>query len=200
MITITIGDHGFRTRMQTLATRLKNPSGLLMVVGREAGNRLKAHYRMKERTEPNKLGGPRTHFWRDVANAVNQPQLAGGEGVRIQISHPAIAQKIHGGVIRAKAAGALTIPLVPEAHGRRASTYEAETGFKLFVVRKPNGAFLAAAADGEIRFIYALRQSVNQDPDPTALPPEEEFSAALVARAEKYVARITQPGTTNNPT
>ena len=44
--------------------------------------------------------------------------------------------KIYGGTVTAKRAQALTIPVIPEAHGVRAGAYASMTGRKLFTLRK----------------------------------------------------------------
>lgn len=87
-----------------------------------------------------------------------------------------LRHKIRGGTITAKNAGALTIPLVPEAHGRRAADYRSEIG-ELFTI--PNkSALFEAVEGGGVRAVYALRQSITQDPWPDAIPASEELAAA----------------------
>ncbi|MFO1461878.1 MAG: hypothetical protein U1G08_21060, partial [Verrucomicrobiota bacterium] len=87
----------------------------------------------------------------------------------------------------------LTIPVAPEAYGRTARTFEAETGLKLFFLKVGIGAgksaVLATHRGGGVQVEYVLRSSVNQAPDPTALPDPEVMSSALLKRAEGYVAR-----------
>lgn len=193
MITIAYNDHGFSERLPRLLAQLAEPTALLAILGREAGNRLRSHFRQKDRTEPNKLGGNRTHFWRQVTDSVQAPRIAGNKrSVIVSITHPAIAQKVMGGTIRPKRVKFLTIPVAPEAYGRTARTFEAETGLKLFLLKVGAGkktTVLATARGGGIQIEYVLRSSVKQSPDPTALPNPETMSAALLKRAEGYVAR-----------
>lgn len=194
MISVTISDHGTQARLAELSARLERPVGLARVLGREGRNRLVAHFRRKDREEPNRLGGERQHFWLQVARATQSPvEAADGSLVTITVNHPAIAQKIFGGTIRAKRTRFLTIPVSPEAYGRTASTFERETGLKLFLLKvgPSKSPVLAAARGGGIQVEYLLRRSVKQSPDPTALPDEGDFNAALLGRAESYVARIT---------
>ena len=193
MITIRYNDHGFSDRLPRLLAQLAEPTALLAILGREAGNRLRSHFRQKDRTEPNKLGGARTHFWRQVTDSVQSPRIASNKtSVVVSVTHPAIAQKVMGGTIRPKRVKFLTIPVAPEAHGRTTRTFEAETGLKLFLLKVGTGkksAVLATARGGGIQIEYVLRSSVTQSPDPTALPNPEAMSAALLKRAEGYVAR-----------
>lgn len=197
VITITFDDHGFGKRLPVLLQQLQRPSALLAVLGRDAANQYRAHFRMKNRT-PNKLGGKRTNFWRGVADSVQAPRLeGGGTAVVISIPHPSIAQKVKGGIIRPKRVKFLTIPVSPEAYGRTArsrnggpGTFEAETGLKLvFLKVGDHNAVLATHRGGGMQVEYILTASVNQDPDPTALPDPELVAARLLQRAEGYVER-----------
>ena len=66
--------------------------------------------------------------------------------------------------------------LKPEAHGRRAADYRSEIG-ELFTI--PNkSALFEAVEGGGVRAVYALRQSITQDPWPDAIPASEELAAA----------------------
>lgn len=175
---------------------MSNPRPVMAAAGREAGNRLKKHFLEKERTEPNKLGGKRTHFWRAVSKSVSSPTLSpNGRTVRVDVTHPAYAQKVLGGVIRAKRAKALTIPLTPEAYGRSTAVFEKEMGVKLFVLSWDFGSgALAAMIGNSVKVEYSLRQSVKQDPDPTAMPPQKEFVEGVWARAQSVANRISGKG------
>lgn len=93
------------------------------------------------------------------------------------ISNPdedgSLRHKIAGGTITAKNARALTIPLVPEAHGRRVADYRSEIG-ELFTI--PNkSALFEAVEGGGVRAVYALRHSVTHDPWPDAIPSGDEL-------------------------
>lgn len=184
--------------LQALSARLANPDGLSKVVGRLGVNLLKDHFRSRNAT-PNKLGGRRTNYWQRVADSVQDPRVGNGE-VRISINEPTFAQKVFGGTITPKAAKALTIPVNPAAHGVTAAVLESEIGTKLFLVKKNGGSALGVLAarlgeSKELTVFYVLVASVDQAPDPDALPPFESFASALVKKAEEYVARVTK-----NPT
>ena len=202
MITIKFYDAAFTAEIQALSARLQRPVGLARVLGREAVNVLKTHFREKQRREPNKLGGKRQNFWRAVASSVNSPTISGdGRVITVAITDPRFAQKIYGGTIRAKRANALTIPVDKRAYGRTAETLEHELGIKLFLVPRDFGSGLLAAVlkgskrGDRITVFYVLRKSVNQQADPTALPTKDALLAALLIRARAHVARITaQPG------
>ena len=93
------------------------------------------------------------------------------------ISNPdedgSLRHKITGGTITAKNARALTSPLIPEAHGRRAVDYQSEIA-RLFTI--PNkSALFEAVEGGGVRAVYALCKSVKHAPWPDAIPSSDEL-------------------------
>jgi hypothetical protein len=191
MTTIQIDDRELRVLIGRAKAALKSRA-LLAVLGREGRNALREHYLLLDRTKPNQLRGKRTHFWRAVARSVQNPVPDGADAVRIGIAHPHIRQKVEGGTIVAKRAGALTIPVSAEAHGRTAETLEKELGVTLFRVPSDfgEGLLAAAMADGRIKVHYVLRRSVEQAPDPDALPKKGPLVARLISRARAWLARV----------
>lgn len=169
--------------LQRIAAQVKEPRALLAVLGRKGAQELKTHFRKKDTTQPNKLGGRRTHYWREVADSTRAGK-ATARSVTIRIGHPTISQKVYGGQIIAKRAKALTIPMHPDAHGRMASEFDDE----LFIHKDDQGkGYLARSTGGGIELMYALRKSVNQDPDPTALPNLARLSRKLIPVARKFL-------------
>lgn len=200
MITVQVSNAAFNKQFGQLLSQTKNPTGMLMVVGRELANTLKEHFRKKEQQEPNKLSPRREHFWLQVGRSVQNPEQTGYNSVSVTISDPRFAQKVFGGTITAKRAGALTIPVSERAYGRTASTFERETGLKLILIKtggsKSNGfenAVLAAKVNGGLEVEYLLTKSVTQQPDPTALPDENEIKRRAIERAQKYLDRELLP-------
>lgn len=203
MIAIELKDGKFQAEFQALIGRAKRPRAVLAGVGREAQQGLKRHFRAKDRNEPNRLGGKRTHVFLEVSDSVQAPVIESGDTVaRVSINHPIIAQKVFGGRIVAKNTKFLTIPITAEAHGRTAETFEHETGQKLFLLAAKGGTFAGLASQyshGAIVVQYILKKSVNQKPDPSALPDLKDgspFVKALLRRGEAIVARqLAAPGT-----
>lgn len=66
---------------------------------------------------PDVRGGRRTHFWRDVRESTRLGRVTDTEGV-MGIGEALFRQKLVGSVTRPVAAGALTLPIHPETHGR----------------------------------------------------------------------------------
>lgn len=106
------------------------------------------------------------------------------------ISNPdedgSLRHKITGGTITAKRARALTIPLIPEAHGRRAADYEAEIA-PLFSIKNKSALFQAVEGGG-VKAVYALRKSVRHDPWPNAIPSQDELASAYAVRLMESLA------------
>lgn len=122
------------------------------------------------------LSGPVSGRWEtEVAADWQSPIMVDANTVLIENTNPTLAHKITGGTIVPVNASALTIPLVGEAKGIRAAEYETFTGNKLFHPKGKN--ILATEINGELVPIYALRQSVSQEPWPGAMPEVEAIQA-----------------------
>ena len=202
MIGLGFNDAKFQAKFGDIIVQTKNPHRMLLGAGREVGSLLKRHFIRKDRTEPNQLSERRSNFWLAVSRTVQQPEMENPTTVSVTISHPAFAQKVFGGTIRAKAAGALTIPVEERAYGRTAHVFEEETGLKLFLLRTGKGAFqnaVLAVKDNSAKGFtveYILTQSVTQQADPDALPPKSALESAILARSQKVLDRQNNPGGT----
>lgn len=195
MILLKFQDAKFQARFGGIIQQAKNPRTILLSAGREVGTRLKAHFRARDKSSANHLSERRSHFWLAVSRTVQNPQMEGENTVSVTINHPAFAQKVYGGTIRAKVAEALTIPVEERAYGRTTATFEAETGLKLFLLRTGKGAFqsavLAVKDDTARGFTveYILTKSVTQQADPEALPDKSAMELAILARAQRVLDR-----------
>ena len=195
MAAVTITDRvGPKLRSELSPQRLAAGNA---VAGRALAEFVRKHYREKDAKEPNRLGGDRTHFWRKIAESVQPPVVAGGT-VSIKIKDRRIGQKVHGGPIVPKRARALTIPIHPAAHGRRAALLAAKVG-RLFILRSKSGeAFLAGKIGKRVTLYYLLRRAVNQAPWPGSLPSvrgmKRVFTVALKAYFQRRFATIFPKG------
>lgn len=192
MIRLSANQAGFNELLRRQLARAKNPQAVLMTAGREFSNQLKKWFRKKEQTDHNKLSERREHFWLQVSRTVNNPVQTGYNTVSVTVSDPRIAQKVFGGTILPKRASALTIPVSEKAYGRTASTFEAETGLKLFVLGSKDhdrGGVLATMVEGQVEIEYVLSKGVDQAADPTALPDMKEVERKVVERAQKVADR-----------
>jgi hypothetical protein len=213
MIILELNDKTFRKEFSGLIQRTKNPTGLLLECGRQLTVTLKQHFQMKDATEPNKLGGRRTHYWNMVATSVQQPEIENPTRISVAISHPTFAQKVFGGTITAKRRQYLTIPLTAQSYGKTAGDFVGA-----FVLRTANGAFIVKrgesitengrfkrgsytrrffdAAGGvdrtikikaSLQFLFKLVRSVDQARDPNALPDQTLLEAAIRARGQEFI-------------
>lgn len=135
----------------SLARRLGNVRNPLMRWGQRTAKTARENARAK--------GGRR--FWFEVARSVSV-RTVGAEAVSVATDHVAAAQKQYGGMIEAKNAKALTIPVSEEAKGRRASEFEGG-GRKLFVLPSQSGdpsaiGVLGYDDDGTFHGLFALRR------------------------------------------
>jgi len=146
-------------------------------------------------------GRERTRFSERIVNEWNQviPDSAGFTLVHNDTSDASgsiLGHKIRGGTIRAKKAGMLTIPNVPEAHGKRVAQFKAQFGM-LF---RPKGRnFLSDGKklpDGRIRAVYVLKKEVTQAKVPGAKVPDQIVSDAAAAA---YAERIDKVISEDNP-
>lgn len=184
MITLRKFQDDLTPALATLRAAARNPRRIMAAAARAVANLFKKHLRHLDRSRPNRLGGKRTHMWNEFARAVNIPILTDSTAT-ISIADPRAAHKHTGGVITAKRARMLTIPVAAEAHGRTARTLASELGIKLFVIGTGDHAGLFGQAIGGeqgIKMYYALKNSVTQPPDPPEgiLPPDEEIKTAAL--------------------
>lgn len=140
---------------------------------------LRKHFALKNAKEPNKLGAKRTNFWTQIRSSV-RPPVWKGDDLFIAITDFRFAQKLYGGMIRAKRVKFLTIPISKQAYDKRVSVFEQETGKRLFRIKSKKGNFLLAEnLDGEMKPHYLLKEVVNQKPNKNALPTDEEIMEAF---------------------
>jgi len=186
----------FQRRFGQIIAQSEKPMAILMAGGREVSKQLKKHFRGKDKSGANKMSTRRSHFWLQVAQSVSQPEQTGYNAISVTITDPRFAQKVFGGTITAKNAGALTIPVEERAYDRSAATFERETGLKLFLVKTGDGnledAVLAVKENASSKFFtveYILTKSVTQQADTDALPDKTTLQNAILVRAQKVLDR-----------
>jgi hypothetical protein len=173
MISIRLDRDEVTPHLRKLLKETESNGPLAKVLGRAGANTLRKHFRSRNRT-PNKIGGTRTNFWSRVAESVQSPVSSPGRIV-IPVSHPAIAQKVFGGTITPKKAKNLAIPIAPEAHGKSPRVFP----LLQFAMTRAGVQLLGLPGEGGIKWLYVLKTSITQDPDPKALPTDAEMGAAL---------------------
>lgn len=134
-------------------------------------------------------GRKKTAFAKLIESGWN---VASSNGTTATISNGALglAHKVTGGTIRAKRVKFLTIPLIPQAHDRRAAQFAKDIG-PLFAAK---GVLMWKKPDGSITPAYALKKSVTHKPWPGALPPDEDYINPFIAAAvDVILEEMTKP-------
>lgn len=170
------------------------PGQLTMPAGRAVQNELKRHYR-ENQALPVKHAGDKRNYWLEVMRSVQNPtEGAGGRTVTVSVTHPTIRQKLLGGTIFAKRAKALTIPVSAAAYeAGRAATLEHELGKKLVALMHGESGVLATIGDqGQVDVHYVLRKSVNQKPEPRAIPSVATLTRIALDTMRERLARLVR--------
>lgn len=201
----TDGSDAVRRELGILFQKMQPGGGLGKVLGRAAAGVLRDHFRRRNEV-PNKLGGARTNFWSAVAAGVQNPVVE-DRAIVMAVSHPAIAQKVHGGPIVPRTRKNLSIPVHAKAHGksprvfallawipRKKEAPEDTTGYLVEGARKTisrgprkGSTVVVPAAGGSL--LYVLRRKVTQAPDPQALPAAEAFRGPLLAAGRIWLRK-----------
>ena len=188
--------------------------GELALVGAEAvADLVRRHLFNVDAEQPNKLGGPRTHFFSNAARSVEQPHLA-GVVAGFTIPWTGLAQRWLGGHIEAGAGTSsssggptkyLAIPARAEAYGKTPG----EFNDLQFIPRRGGGGMLVQTLQTQFiqgkklrsggrdystqtvggLVMFWLVTSVDQAPDPEVMPAESEMLEAARYRMENYLSR-----------
>lgn len=129
-------------------------------------------------------GRQKTRFSENVTGGWNVGTVT-GSGARINNNTIGLAHKVTGGTISAKHSKFLTIPIIPQAHGRTAEDFKNKFG-PLFAAK---GCLMWKKADGTIEPAFTLKKSVTHKPWPNALPPDAEISDAF---AKEAITAVTE--------
>ncbi len=95
-----------------------------------------------------------------------------------------LGHKIYGGTIKPNRAEYLTIPLIPEAHGKKVRNYVSEFG-RVFS-NKSKTVLMEHIKGGGVRSVYALKKSVTHQPWPESIPSNEDMSTAYANKLIDY--------------
>lgn len=219
-LSITADVADARAFLVQLSGEIRRPKALYDALGRRLARELQGHFRARN-TEPNRLGGVKTNFWKQISDATVMTE-ATATGAVVSIAEQRFRIHLFGGVIRPTGGRKfLTIPLIAEAHGKRVAEYEKQTGRKLFrlpgtgVLAERSDAggerFLAKSSSGvirgkkgfrkisigagsKLRIVYALKTAVKIPQDPRALPETPALIAALLETGNAWLDRNDNKG------
>lgn len=191
------------------ARLILRPEVVNPVVGRAAANVVIAHLRGLNATRANHLGGRRTHYFAGAARGTSYSIQ--GDEVIVSIKQVGIRHRFLGGTIKPKKAGGfLTIPVAPEAYGKRAREFgnlEIVFGARgepiALATKSTRATQITAGKAGKIAkrqigrtgtIMFRLVRSVTQQPDPTILPYPEVIGAGVATAVNETVAREIRRG------
>jgi len=180
MITARLDAQETEQQLSRIAGKLRNLTPLHKTWGNSVAKTARNAARAK--------GGK--HFWDELARAISVSEIS-DSGATVSADHYAAAQKQYGGEIRPKNAKALTIPISPEAKGKRASEF---AGRDLFVIKSKSPdtkGILGYSSAGQFVGLFVLRTRVRQKADP--FWPDESTTLRLgLAEAEFWLKKQTE--------
>jgi hypothetical protein len=163
---------------------------VMMLAGRDTADWLRRyHVRFRQKWQGSRyMAGPRSNlFWQQVVAGWQDPVVS-GKKVTITNTFGLLKWKTTGGTIVPVRARMLTIPLVPDAKGLSAAEFVAEEGTPLFRV----GNALMRRIGKRLEGIYALKDSVVQQPWPGALPEQDEIKQVFTDSVRKQIRAIAK--------
>lgn len=187
-------DAAAQTEQLTAAMRGLGPK---RAIGRGVAELFRRHLFAYNQSHPNKLGGSRTNFYTAAGRATSHEVTP--TGILISIAKLGIRQRLLGGTITPRQKKFLTIPAVPEAHGKRAGEF---SNLKFAYAETPSGAMAPALVVKENttglrprggaksppgRAIFWLSKRVYQQPDPGVLPDVAEIRRAADTSWREWV-------------
>jgi hypothetical protein len=154
-------------------------------VGAQAGYEFLKDYHSKMDWRGDRYLGPGINSGEFARNVVDgwYPPVRTGENTAVVVNtFGLLAWKITGGTIHAQNAQYLTIPVVAAAKGVAAREYPE----KLFKA----GNALCIKLGQQVQAIYALKESVVQQPWPGAMPDTEDIEKAFVRAVRAELRKV----------
>jgi hypothetical protein len=199
MISIHLQSETLQSLLQT-AGKLGHGQDAALAGARGAAALVRRHLLALDVSSPNKLHGPRTHFYARAAQAVQEP-VPESQGASFTIDHTGLAQRRFGGRIEAgkgtsSATGRTTqylaIPARPESYGRKPGDFAG----LVFIRSRNGGARLVqqlqttGGSSATSPVMFWLVTAVRQLPDPKVLPGGPELAGAAAGAMDNYLAQL----------
>lgn len=159
------------------------------LIGRDVSELIRDHLYKKD-AQPSKHGGTSTHYYRGAGDSVHHELTA--TGTAVNVSQIGIRQRLEGGVITPKTAKALTIPISPRAHGKRAREFIDTFVIDLSDTGDPATVGMIVQETGPDSFdpLFILRTKVTQRADPTVIPDQRVIVSTASAAVMDFLNRI----------
>lgn len=189
------------------------PQALGTAIGEAGKIALINHFAFKEslagsHDTASRLGARPSGLYAQFARATSW-QVA-GSAIVLSIEHPAVRQRLEGGVIKAADGGWLTIPAIAAAYARRAREFNlvpvvwtdaqgrergmlistSTTGVKKTRRLRTGKTEVYAAKQKVGVYFWLVRETAPQDPDPTVLPTDEALLAAVTQALDGYLGGL----------
>ncbi len=198
------------------AAKVGKSQDVSLVGARAVANLCRNHLFTVDNEEPNKLGGPRTHFFSAAAKSIEEPELEAG-GAGFTINQVGLAQRWLGGDIEAGRGTSsttggptkyLAIPARAEAYGKAPGEFDDLEFIPLgnrkgMLVEAMQSRFIegkkskSGARDYHIENVgglvmFWLVPKVHQEADPDVMPTNEDMAEAARYAMDNYLTRILQ--------
>lgn len=163
---------------------------VITVASRAAGNVTREHIYHLADVRHRNVGGAGLvnkglNFYEDAADAVKISEV--GTEVGVRVDKAGFAQRLYGGKIAAVNYPYLWIPVDEESEGRSAGEFRGEL-YPIYNTLTGKGVGVRMSDD---KVLFALREEVYQEPDPSVLPTDEQYMEAVQAGLEELMdARI----------
>ncbi len=167
-------------------------------------NLVQDHLRGLDSSRANRMGGVRTHFYGNAAESAHYS--VAGDGLVVSITEEGFAQRYFGGDLTPQSKKWLTIPARSETYGHRAGEFDLQfvpirADLAMLVSKEGNrGSYLTTNTRGKrVRrtkdieggvAMFWLVKAVHQDPDPSVLPADAQFSEAMQTGVNDWLATI----------
>lgn len=201
MLTASITITGAATpELARIRNLVKRPAALMAVAGKRGEKHLRGHF-LKKNSEGNAQGWPRSNFWNKRVRQATSFAGSTDTTAEIRIASPELAHKITGGKVTAKRSKFLAIPLTAKAKAAGSPREGGWGGNDLVLTPTADKskmllreALASTIGNGKRRITggeaqYILLRSVTHKADPTAMPPQAEFEAAIEDEAGKFYLR-----------
>jgi hypothetical protein len=204
-ITIDVVDTTVQQLLTNFGEGLKE-SRFQPVIGRSARNTIKQHLVDYNRAHPNQMGAKRTNYWAAAARATSYSTAAGA--VTVSISHPGVALRYFGGVVKPVNSKMLAIPAIPEAYGKRPREFgilelvgsrkhgflalvEKQRDVNVYGRRRKDGTYKLKQVNklGGRIFFWLVPQTTHQA-DYTVLPADDVMANAVAGDLSKYLQAL----------
>ncbi len=192
MFTVSVNDEiepGLTGIIRAITAGIADKRAVNKAVGRAASQLTRKHLYGLANTRHR--AGVALNFYEDAADSVSDRDLGGG--VEIRIEKAGAAQRFYGGRIEAVNYSHLWIPLSgTEAEGKSAGEFDG-----LVPIINPTTKKGVALKDGEP--LFALLESVDQDPDDTVLPTADEYAEAGIDGMNAYLDSVMAKNVETRP-